>query len=74
MSDPAAVRYRVRWERTTYVTAADFIENFPDEWEDAQKRGGDVEAFTVESIKVCDYATLEAIGTCGIDDFDWERA
>lgn len=60
--------------RPIYVTAADLIDNFPDEWEDAQKRGLSIEEFAVESIKACDYDTLDAIGSGGMNDFDWTRA
>jgi hypothetical protein len=54
------------------VSTSTFIEEFPEEWADAQRRGLSENEFAIESIRACDFETLVDIGSNPDDNFDWE--
>lgn len=64
--------YRVIWHQAVTVSTSTFIEEFPEEWADAQRRGLSENEFAIESIRACDFETLVDIGSNPDDNFDWE--
>ncbi len=67
------LRYRVEYRWQIEITAEAFIEAFPEEWDDAQRRGLDEDGFARESIHECDLDTLADLGEDVIDDWDVVR-
>ena len=71
-SNAARISYRAIWYRAVTVTPQVFIDAFPLEWADAQKRGLDENSFARESLRECDFETLVELGSDEIDEFDVE--
>ena len=64
--------YRVVWYQAVTVSTQQFIDAFGAEWENAQERGLDEEAFARESIQECDFETLADLGVNYVSDLEWE--
>jgi len=62
-------RLRVDFTQTWVVQVGKFIEAFPAEWEDAQRRGLDEKAFALESI---DIMGEDVRDIAEHEDGDWE--